>query len=62
MVQSLQLGGGANAEAESGIKRINRVPIIVVVVLVIAFLGVIFYGLTSRGLYFGKDTRPDASS
>ncbi|EGP53969.1 hypothetical protein Agau_P200097 (plasmid) [Agrobacterium tumefaciens F2] len=62
MVQSLKLGGGANTEAESGIKRINRLPIIVVVVLVIAFLGVIFYGLSSRGLYFGKDSVPETSS
>lgn len=62
MVQSLQLGGAANAEAESGIKRINRLPIIVVIVLAIAFLGVIFYGLSSRGLYFGKDSGPDTSS
>lgn len=62
MVQSLQLGGAANAEAESGIKRINRLPIIVVIVLVIAFLGVIFYGLSSRGLYFGKDSGPDTST
>ena len=62
MVQSLQLGGTTNAEAESGIKRINRLPIIVVIVLVIAFLGVIFYGLSSRGLYFGKDSGPETSS
>jgi type IV secretion system protein TrbI len=62
MVQSLQLGGAAKAEAEAGIKRINRLPIIVVIVLVIAFLGVIFYGLSSRGLYFGKDSGPDTSS
>lgn len=62
MAQSLQLGGAANAEAESGIKRINRLPIIVVIVLVIAFLGVIFYGLSSRGLYFGKDSAPETSS
>ncbi|BBD41509.1 conjugal transfer protein TrbI (plasmid) [Aminobacter sp. Y103A] len=62
MVQSLQLGGGANDEAESGIKRINRLPIIAVIVLVIAFLAVIFYGLTSRGLYFGKDTGPETSA
>ncbi|CAK7261803.1 MULTISPECIES: IncP-type conjugal transfer protein TrbI [unclassified Shinella] len=62
MVQSLQLGSAANAEAESGIKRINRLPIIVVIVLVIAFLGVIFYGLSSRGLYFSKDGGPDTSS
>ncbi len=62
MVQSLKLGGAVNAEAESGIKRINRLPIIMLIVLVIAFLGVIFYGLTSRGLYFGRDSGPETSS
>ncbi len=62
MVQSLKLSSAANDEAESGIKRINRLPIIVVIVLVIAFLAVIFYGLTSRGLYFGKDTGLETSS
>ena len=35
MVQSLKLGGAANDEAEAGIKRINRLPIIVVILGVI---------------------------
>lgn len=61
MVQSLKLGGTANYETGSGMRRINRLPIIVVIVLVVAFLGVIFYGLASRGLYF-RDTGPDTSS
>ncbi|AAK90989.1 MULTISPECIES: IncP-type conjugal transfer protein TrbI [Rhizobium/Agrobacterium group] len=63
MVQSLKLGGTAQEEeAVSGMRRINRLPIIIVVVLVVAFLGVIFYGLTSRGLYFRGDEGPDTSS
>ncbi len=62
MVQSLKLGGAANSQATSSIKRVNRVPIIVVIVLLIAFLGIIFFGLASRGLYFGKDSGPDTSS
>ncbi|AYM19902.1 IncP-type conjugal transfer protein TrbI [Agrobacterium tumefaciens] len=62
MVQSLKLGGPANSLATSGIKRVNRVPVIVVIVLLVAFLGIIFYGLASRGLYFGKDSGPEASS
>ncbi|SMF55962.1 type IV secretion system protein VirB10 [Xaviernesmea oryzae] len=62
MVQSLPLGGAANQEAEAGIRRINRLPIIIVIGLLIAFLAVIFYGLASRGLYFRGNTGPDASS
>ncbi|UWU26154.1 IncP-type conjugal transfer protein TrbI (plasmid) [Rhizobium sp. CB3060] len=62
MVQSLKLGGAQNSQAASGIRRINRLPIVVVIVLAVAFLGIIFYGLASRGLYFGKDTGPETSS
>jgi type IV secretion system protein VirB10 len=61
MVQSLNLGGAQNSQSQSGIRRINRLPIVVVIVLTVAFLGVIFYGLASRGLYFGKEG-PEASS
>lgn len=49
-MQSLKLGGPSNDEAHN-IRRINRLPVILVIVLMVAFLAVIFYGLTSRGLY-----------
>ena len=62
MVQSLNLGAAQNSQAPSTIRRINRLPIIVIVVLAVTFLGVIFYGLASRGLYFGEDTGPETSS
>lgn len=62
MVQSLKLGGGGNEEAGPGMRRINRLPIIAVIVLVVAFLAVIFYGLTSRGFHFGDDLGPETSS
>ncbi|CAM3706008.1 IncP-type conjugal transfer protein TrbI (plasmid) [Agrobacterium radiobacter] len=62
MVQSLNLGGAPNSQAPSTIRRINRLPIAIIIVLALAFLGVIFYGLASRGLYFGKDTGPETSS
>ncbi|MCM2435808.1 IncP-type conjugal transfer protein TrbI [Agrobacterium rosae] len=62
MVQSLKLGGAQNSQAASGIRQINRLPIVVVIVLALAFLGIIFYGLASRGLYFGKDSGLDTSS
>ncbi|RWI16658.1 IncP-type conjugal transfer protein TrbI [Mesorhizobium sp.] len=55
MVQSLKLGGTPQAQQGSGMRRLNRLPVIVVIVLVVAFLAVILYGLTSRGLYFRKD-------
>ncbi len=62
MVQSLKLGGAQNSEATAGVKRVNRLPVIVVIVLLVAFLGIMFFGLASRGLYFGKDSGPDTSS
>ncbi len=62
MVQSLNLGGAPNSQAPSTIRRINRLPIVVIIVLAVAFLGVIFYGLASRGLYFGRYTGPGTSS
>ncbi|MDR6101744.1 type IV secretory pathway VirB10-like protein [Agrobacterium larrymoorei] len=62
MVQSLKLGGAQNSQVTSGIKRVNRLPVILVIVLLVAFLGIIFYGLASRGLYFGRDSGPDTSS
>lgn len=67
MVQSLQLGGAPNSN-QPQMRRVNRLPIIVAIVLVVLFLGVIFYGLSSRGLYFrnqpdsGGQGGPPASS
>ena len=54
MTQSLKLGG-ADAASAPKIRRLNRLPIIGAVALVVIFLAVIFYGLTSRGLRF-RDT------
>ncbi|PDT80835.1 IncP-type conjugal transfer protein TrbI [Sinorhizobium sp. BJ1] len=62
MVQSLKLGGAANEQTQAGMRRINRLPIVVVIVLVTAFLGIIFYGLSTRGLFFNKDAGLETSS
>jgi type IV secretion system protein VirB10 len=52
MTESLKLGG-VDEQKGPRIRRLNRVPIIVAIALVVAFLAVIIYGLTSRGLQFG---------
>ncbi len=62
MAQSLKLGGSPTGEEGRGIRRLNRLPIIVAIVLVIVFFAVIFYGLTSRGLYFRRDAGIDSAS
>ncbi len=58
MVQSLQLGGTPNNNNQPRMRRVNRVPVIAGIILVVLFLGVIFYGLSSRGLYFRS--QPDS--
>ncbi|MDW5318329.1 IncP-type conjugal transfer protein TrbI [Rhizobium sp. PL01] len=63
MVQSLQLGGTPSQDEQQGdIRRLNRLPIIIVIVLAVLFFAVIIYGLSSRGLYFQSDTGVDAAS
>ena len=61
MTQSLKLGGDGAQNAPK-IRRVNRLPVIVAIALVITFFAVIFYGLSSRGPRFGADTRIDTSS
>jgi type IV secretion system protein TrbI len=58
MTETLKLGGN-DGKAGPKIRRLNRVPIIVAIVLVVAFLAVIIYGLTSRGLNFGGGPNSD---
>ncbi|MBT1160154.1 IncP-type conjugal transfer protein TrbI [Aminobacter anthyllidis] len=62
MVQSLKLGGAPNEESGFGIRRLNRLPVIVAGLLVILFFAVIIFGLTSRGLFFRGDDAIDAAS
>lgn len=66
MIQSLKLGGsrngdGSTAKPGAGIRRLNRLPVIIAIALAVAFLAVIFFGLTSRGLVF-RDHSGEASS
>ncbi len=62
MAQSLKLGDSPSGEEGRGIRRLNRLPIIIAIMLVIVFFAVIFYGLTSRGLYFRRDAGIDGAS
>ena len=50
MTESLKLGGTSQGQK---IRRLNRVPIILAIALVVIFFAVIIYGLSSRGLRFG---------
>jgi type IV secretion system protein VirB10 len=62
MAQSLTRGGAPESDEARGIRRLNRLPIIVAIVLVVVFFAVIFYGLTSRGLYFHRAAGIDTAS
>lgn len=62
MVQSLRLGGTTDPDEQRGMRRLNRLPILLVIVLVVLFFAVIIYGLSSRGLYFRGDPGVDAAS
>lgn len=60
MTESLKLGGAEDTGPR--IRRLNRLPIIVAIGLVIAFFAVIIYGLTSRGLRFGDGAGNDTTT
>jgi type IV secretion system protein VirB10 len=53
MVQSLQLGTSDTHGSEGGMRRLNRLPVIAVIVFIVLFIGVVFIGLSWRGLSFG---------
>ncbi|WP_273772519.1 IncP-type conjugal transfer protein TrbI [Brucella intermedia] len=62
MVQSLKLGGAANGEAGSGIRRVNRLPIIAGIAGAVVVIAIVFFGLMNRGPLFLSDPGLDASS
>jgi type IV secretion system protein VirB10 len=62
MVQSLQLGASSTADGQQGMRRLNRLPIIVAVVIVVLFIGVVVIGISWRGLIFNRDNGLDSAS
>jgi len=62
MVQSLQLGTSNQSADEKGMKRLNRVPLFVGIGILVLFLAVLVYGLSSRGLRFGQHDPNDGGS
>ncbi|TJW00053.1 MAG: conjugal transfer protein TrbI [Mesorhizobium sp.] len=62
MVQSLQLGASNQADDQKGMRRLNRLPIIVAIVVVALFVGVVVIGLAWRGLPFNRNNDLDSAS
>lgn len=56
MVQSLQLGNVARSAPKSAMRRLNRVPLFVGISLAVLFCTVLVYGLSSRGMGFGRQS------
>ncbi|MDH0872643.1 IncP-type conjugal transfer protein TrbI [Agrobacterium pusense] len=62
MVQSLQLGTSSQADDQKGMRRLNRLPIIIAIVIIALFVGVVVIGLSWRGLPFNRGNDIDSAS
>lgn len=64
MVQSLQLGTTGNADDQQKMRRLNRLPLIVAIIIIMLFFGVVVVGLSWRGLSFnrGNDIKSASNS
>ncbi|MBY5816392.1 IncP-type conjugal transfer protein TrbI [Rhizobium leguminosarum] len=62
MVQSLQLGTSSQADDQQGMRRLNRLPIIVAIIVIALFVGVVVIGLSLRGLSFNRGDIESASN
>lgn len=62
MVQSLQLGTSSQADDQQGMRRLNRLPIIIAIIVTVVFIGIVVIGLSLRGLSFNRGNIDDASN
>jgi type IV secretion system protein VirB10 len=59
LVQSLQLGTAGNTDDQQSMRRLNRLPIIVAIVIIVLFFGIVIIGLSWRGLSFNRGNELD---
>lgn len=62
MVQSLQLGTTGRADDQQSMRRLNRLPILAAMIIIVMFLGIVVLGLSWRGLTFNRDGELDSAS
>ncbi|SCB49603.1 IncP-type conjugal transfer protein TrbI [Rhizobium multihospitium] len=62
MVQSLQLGASSQTSSQTGMRRLNRLPIVIAIVVIALFLGVVVIGLSWRGLSFNGGNGLESAS
>ena len=61
MVQSLQLGTSAHDD-QRGMQRLNRLPVIIAITVIVLFIGVVVIGLSFRGLHFYQGSDLDTAN
>ncbi len=52
MSQPIQLGNSATDDAHRGMRRINRLPLLIGIVVVLLFIAIVVFGISWRGLTF----------
>ncbi|MDO3445444.1 IncP-type conjugal transfer protein TrbI [Agrobacterium sp. V1] len=62
MVQSLELGTTGNGDDQQPMRRLNRLPVLVAIVIIALFFGVVFIGLSWRGFLFDRNNGFDSAS
>lgn len=61
MVQSLQLGTSAHDD-QRGMQRLNRLPVIIAITVIVLFIAVVVVGLSFRGLRFYDSSDLDTAN
>jgi type IV secretion system protein VirB10 len=61
MAQSLQLGASGD-DAQQGMRRLNRLPIVIAIAVTLLFFAVVVLGLSWRGLSFNRSTELAAAA
>ena len=61
MVQSLQLGTSAHDD-QRGMQRLNRLPVIIAITIIVLFIAVVVIGLSFRGLHFYQNSDLDSAN
>ncbi len=62
MVQSLQLGAPNQTDDQKGMRRLNRLPIVVAIIVIVLFIGIVVIGLSWRGLHLNRSIDIESAS
>ncbi|MDF1631147.1 IncP-type conjugal transfer protein TrbI [Mycoplana sp. MJR14] len=62
MVPSLQLGAPNQTDDQKGMRRVNRLPSVVAIIVIVLFIGIVVIGLSWRGLHLNRSTDIESAS